>query len=187
MIIAHYEHRLPADYDIDLIRDRAKVRGPLWDDRQELYFKAFLLRDRGKFGATAHSFSSLYLWRHDQAFRDFLVGGGYKIVIDMFGRARIESWFALDARKGPGRDAQFAYRQDIQIDRDADLASTLSREMDRNADVARRTGTVASAIGIDVAAWTLTRVLLSEEEMTVDFGICYQMLYLARPLLDTLP
>jgi hypothetical protein len=29
MIIAHYAHRLPADYDIAIIRKRAKARGPV--------------------------------------------------------------------------------------------------------------------------------------------------------------
>jgi hypothetical protein len=39
MIVAHYEHRLPADYDLGLIRSRAQERGPLWDAKPELYFK----------------------------------------------------------------------------------------------------------------------------------------------------
>jgi hypothetical protein len=51
MIIAHYAHRLPADYDIKIIRDRAGRRGHLFDAIPELYFKAFLLRERGRFGA----------------------------------------------------------------------------------------------------------------------------------------
>jgi hypothetical protein len=53
MIIAHYGHRLPADYDIGIIRSRAHARGQLWDAVPELYFKAFLLRERGRFGASS--------------------------------------------------------------------------------------------------------------------------------------
>src|SRR5689334_4976620 len=109
MIIAHYGHRLPANYDIGLIRARAKERGPLWDATPELYFKGFLLRESGRHGAIANSYSSLYLWRQDEAFRDFLVDGRYKTVTDSFGRAEIETRFALDARKGNGDDARFAY------------------------------------------------------------------------------
>ena len=63
MIIAHYAHRLPADYDIGIIRDRAGRRGHLFDAIPELYFKAFLLRERGRFGAIQNEYSSLYLWR----------------------------------------------------------------------------------------------------------------------------
>ena len=56
MFIAHYGHRLPADYDLSIIRNRATQRGAVWDEMPELYFKAFLLRERGEFGATASTF-----------------------------------------------------------------------------------------------------------------------------------
>ena len=91
MIIAHYAHRLPADYDIDIIPNRARSRGHLFDAIPELYFKGFLLRERGRFGAIQNEYSSLYLWRRDEGVRDFLVGGRYKSVTDSFGRARIET------------------------------------------------------------------------------------------------
>lgn len=186
MIVAHYEHRLPADYDLGLIRSRAGERGPLWDAKPELYFKGFLLRESGHFGAATSSYSSLYLWRHDEAFRDFLVNGGYRIVVDMFGRARIETRVALDARKGAGRDARFAYRQDVAISPDADLAAAMTGEIERNADLSARAGIVAAVIGLDAEKWVFTRVLLSENEQT-DAGACYQILHLAQPLLDRLP
>ena len=83
MIIAHYAHRLPADYDIAIIRTRAKARGPVWDAIPGLYFKDFVLRECGRLGAIANEYSSLYLWQQDEAFR-----------------AAIETHFALDARKG---------------------------------------------------------------------------------------
>ena len=75
MFIAHYGHRLPADYDLSIIRNRAAQRGALWDDMPELYFKGFLLRERGQYGAISSEYSSLYLWQRDQYFRDALVGG----------------------------------------------------------------------------------------------------------------
>ena len=102
MIIAHYAHRLPADYDIAIIRKRAKARGPHWDAMAGLHFKGFLLRERGRLGAIANEYSSFYLWQQDEAFRDALVAGRYKTVTDSFGRAAIETRVALDARKGRG-------------------------------------------------------------------------------------
>src|SRR5260370_30354719 len=101
MIIAHYGHRLPENYDLELIRALTKERGPVWDARPELYFKAFLLREAGRFGAIANSFSSLYLWRQDGVYRDWLVSGGYKIITDRIGRGPIEARFAVDVRQGP--------------------------------------------------------------------------------------
>ena len=41
MLSKQYIHRLPADYDIGHVRERAARRGPLWDAAPGLGFKAF--------------------------------------------------------------------------------------------------------------------------------------------------
>jgi uncharacterized protein DUF4865 len=188
MIIAHYAHRLPADYDIAIIRNRAKSRGHLFDAIPELHFKGFLLRERGRFGAIQNEYSSLYLWRKDEGFRDFLVGGRTKSVTDSFGRAQIETRFALDARRGSGCEARFAYKETLDIPHDSDLTSAFAAEIERNGDIASEPGTVAAAVGVDVERWKFTRMLLSEREPSgVSGEETYQILYLAKPLFDTLP
>lgn len=188
MIIAHYGHRLPADYDHGFIRALTRERAPIWDARPKLYFKAFLLREAGRFGAISNHFSSLYLWRQDEAYRDWLVSGGYKIVTDPFGRADIETRFALDARKGSGQEARFAHRQDLDIPLDADLTAAFAQEIERNREIAAQPGTVAAAVGVDTRSWKFTRILLSTNAPNGnDNTVAYQMLHLARPLLDTLP
>ena len=89
MILAHYANRPPKNYDLEFIRELIRERAPIWDARPDLYFKAFMLREAGRLGAIANSFSSLYLWRHDVAYRDWLVSGGYKIVTDPFHDIRL--------------------------------------------------------------------------------------------------
>ncbi|MFH0299003.1 DUF4865 family protein [Bradyrhizobium sp. 31Argb] len=188
MITAYYAHRLPADYDVALIRERARQRGPLWDGVPELCFKGFLLRERGRFGAVASNYSSLYLWRQDEAFRDFLVSGRYKIVTDSFGRAEIQPGFALDARRGSGRLARFAYKEERSIATDADLTAAFAAEIEHNRATAEQPGSVAAVVSVDAQNWTFTRILLSENEPDRESaGVAYQILHLARPLLDTLP
>jgi len=188
MLIAHYGHRLPANYDLAIIRNRAKQRGAVWDAVPELYFKAFLLRERGSYGAIASEYSSLYLWQRDQSFRDALVGGRYKTVTDSFGRAAIETRVVLDARKGSARVARFAYKQEQDIALDADLSLVFASEIERNSAIARRPDVVAAAVGLDAQNWRITRILLSEEEPGEGrAGTAYQVLHLAKPLLDTLP
>lgn len=188
MTIAHYIHRLPADYDIGIIRSRARERGALWNDVPELYFKGFLLRERGRFGALASSYSSLYLWRTDEAFRNFLVSGRYKVVTDSFGRAEIETRFALDARKGRAGNARFLYREDQPVPIDADLTSALAAEIERNRQLGERPGTVAAVVGLDPKSWTITRILLSEQEPSgEERAVTYEVLHLAQPLLNSLP
>jgi hypothetical protein len=188
MIIAHYAHRLPADYDISIIRNRASARGHLFDAIPELHFKAFLLRERGRYGAIQNGYSSLYLWRKDEGFRDFLVGGRTRSVTDSFGRPQIETRFALDALKGSGKAARFLYKQEQLITHDTDLTSAFADEIARNRETAQESGVVAAAVGVDAQNWKFTRVLLSEREPTGARGEeAYQILYLAKPLLETLP
>jgi hypothetical protein len=188
MIIAHYAHRLPANYDIGIIRKRAKERGGLWDAVPELYFKGFLLRERGRFGAIQNEYSSLYLWRKDEGFRDFLVDGRTKSVTDSFGRPQIETRFVLDALKGSSDAARFLYKQEQAIAHDTDLTSAFAEEIARNREAAQEAGVVAAAVSVDAEMWKFTRVMLSEREPSGAKGEeAYQILYLAKPLLETLP
>ena len=106
MCIARYAHRLPADYDLGLIRTRVETRGQQWNATPGLYFKAFLLRERDRFGAAANSYTSLYLWRDADPFRDFLAAradaqtNSFMTVTSSFGRPQIDTWLPLDARRG---------------------------------------------------------------------------------------
>jgi hypothetical protein len=188
MIIAHYAHRLPADYDISIIRSRAKARGHLFDAIPEMHFKAFLLRERGRFGAIQNEYSSLYLWNKDEGFRDFLLTGRTKSVTDSFGRPRIETRFVLDALKGSGEAARFLYKQEQAIAHDTDLTSAFTDEIAKNREIAKQAGVVTAAVGVDAQNWKFTRVLVSEREPSGAKGEeAYQILYLAKPLLETLP
>lgn len=188
MLLAHYVHHLPADHDMARLHARASQRGPLWNDAPALFFKAFLLREKGKFGATANQYSSLYLWQQDAAFRDFLVNGRYNVVTESFGRAAIRTHVALDARKGTAHAARFAYVEEEDIAADAELSDVFRHAIERNCAVAAQAGTLAAVIGVDTAAWRLTRVRLSEAPPADDeTAICHQLLHLAQPLLETLP
>ncbi|ELW9447911.1 DUF4865 family protein [Burkholderia cenocepacia] len=187
MLTAYYVHRLPADYDLDIIRNRVRERGRLWDDTPDLLFKGFLLREAGRHGATENGYASFYLWRNEQAFARFVTDGRYRVVTDSFGRAPIDTQVALDARKGGASTGRFARLETIEIPADADLDAALAREIARNREAAAREGVVAAAVSLDPLRWRLTRALVTEHEPDDGGeGTVYQVLHLARPLLDTL-
>jgi len=188
MIMIHYQIRLPSDYDVGGIRKFLEQRGAVWDAVPELYFKAFLLREAGNFGAIANSFSSVYLWQHDKAFRDWLVRGGYKVVTDRFGRGEIETFFALDAFGGKGNQARFLYREDLDISPDADLTAAFAQEIELARERAIRPDVVSAAVGLDPRNWKFVRILLSQREpRESERGVAHEIVHLSRPLLDTLP
>ena len=70
--------------------------------------------------------------------------GKYNVVTDTFGRAGIETTFGLDASRGHGQAARFAYKQAFDIPLDADLPHACKIEIER-VYIAGRPGTVVAA------------------------------------------
>ena len=105
MFAKQYSHRLPADYDMGVIRRRAAQLGPLWDHAEGLLFKAFIAQEHG-----GNVYSSVYLWADPLQAADFLLGERFQKVLDSFGRPHIESWLPLDVQRGPAQNALSLYR-----------------------------------------------------------------------------
>ncbi len=187
MLIAHYAHRLPATYDLGLIRTRVRERGTLWSAVPELTFKAFLVREAGRYGAAANEYSSLYLWRRDDAFRDFLVDGRFKVVTDAFGRPPIRTWVGLEARRGSGSEARFASIQEADLPVDTDLTDALAAEAAWCREVSTEPDVVVATAGLDAGSWRALRVVVTESEPDGKTpGTWYEVGHLAQPLLASL-
>ena len=180
MLIKQYAHRLPADYDMQRIRDRAVTRGPDWDETAGLVFKAFLMRERDRNGAAGNVYASVYLWRDPVEAAAFLTGPRFLNVVATFGRPRIETWLPLDVQLGTAPAARWLLREDACVPDGTDLAAFRRDEITGNAAIIQRAGTLAVFSGLDLAAWRLSRFTLSAERPSAS-GTCYEILYLAAP------
>ncbi|HTD05551.1 DUF4865 family protein [Undibacterium sp.] len=188
MFAMQYSHRLPADYDMQRIRERAAQRGPLWDATEGLAFKAFVSRTRGRDGATDNLYASVYLWLDPASAAAFVMDERFQAVIDSFGRPRVETWLPLDARSGKQQQAVSLYREEILIEPAADLIAVRAAEIERNRHVARRPDTVAVWTALDPEAWRLVRFTLSADAPDPARGsTVYEVLHLAKPGLGRLP
>ncbi len=184
MFAMQYSHRLPADYDMQTIRQRAARRGPLWDDTEGLAFKAFVAQERGRHGATGHLYASVYLWLDPAAAVRFLMGERFQSVIDSFGRPRVETWLPLDARAGTGRaqQAHSLLREERALDAAMDRIAFQATEAESNRERAARPDTVAIWTALDLASWRLVRFTLSTRAPEhVDGATAYEVLHLAKP------
>ncbi|MDB5984746.1 MAG: hypothetical protein JWQ69_5761 [Pseudomonas sp.] len=187
MLAKQYSHRLPADYDMNIIRQRVTERGPLWDETEGLAFKAFVVQTRGQYGAVGNLYASVYLWIDVQAATDFIMGERFESVINSFGRPSIETWLPIDARKGPAKQALSLYREDLPFAETADRRALMSAEVERNQGIAQRADTVAVATAIDVTSWKLVRLTLSSAAPDSGHaGVAYEVLHLAQPGLESL-
>lgn len=100
-----YEFTLPADYDMEIIRERVRRLGHMFDHRKGLGLKAFLIRTAGVGGSSVNQYAPFYLWNAADAMGRFLVGGGFHNIVRDFGRPPVRHWTVLAALAGPARHA----------------------------------------------------------------------------------
>ena len=180
MFAKQYSHRLPADYDMGVIRRRAAQLGPLWDHAEGLLFKAFIAQERGQ--APGNVYASVYLWADPLQAADFLLGERFQKVLDSFGRPHIESWLPLDVQRGPAQNALSLYREEWALEPGVDRAALLAEGKRRNQQLADSPDTFAVFLALDVQAWRLIRITLSGQALNAEHpGTGYQVFYLARP------
>lgn len=85
MLLLHYEFTLPPSFDMQAIRRRIEDKRHLFDHHEGLRWKAWLLSDAARHGASANRYAPLYLFEHAAAARDFLLGPLYAGVTQTFG------------------------------------------------------------------------------------------------------
>ncbi|MCJ2056510.1 DUF4865 family protein [Methylobacterium sp. J-048] len=183
MLVARYRHRLPADYPMERIRARIAERAPAWDAMPGLVFKAVTIEERVR-GAAANAYSSLYLWRDAGAAADFLVGSGFRAVIESFGRPHVETWLAFDVSLGAAATTVALSEEMRPVGPDADLTRLRETEQARGRDLAAQPGILASVAGLDPMAWRLTRFTLHADP--TDARPQAEVAYLAAPGLAAL-
>ncbi|MGY2047904.1 DUF4865 family protein [Methylobacterium sp. JK268] len=180
MLVMQYGHRLPADYAMDRIRERAARRGPLWDAAPGLVFKAFALREHGRDGATDNAYASFYLWREAAAATAMLTDDRFAAVEAGFGRPEVALLAPIAWGAGPA-EAIRSLRQEVwAVPPGTDLAALRRREAASVAD-ALAGGAAACLSALDPGSWLLTRLTLAREPDTDAPGRAFTVLHLASP------
>ena len=101
MYAMQYAINLPADYDMQIIRDRVAATGRLMDDFAGLEFSACLIREKAR-GATRNAYAPFYVWRDIDGMRSFCWGeSGYSSIVRDFGRRPIQDWTVAQLVPGP--------------------------------------------------------------------------------------
>jgi hypothetical protein len=181
MLLTQYAHRLPADYGMERIRQRAATRGPEWDSYPGVAFKAFLVRERGIHNASGNVYSSLYLWKEAGALSSFLTSDGFRNVIATFGRPEIETWFVLDSAFKQAASPRLVQKTEEILAPGTDLTELAKHETRQNRNRIEDRGIFAAISAIDTRAWRIARFILSGGEPYSRQGIVYEVAYFARP------
>lgn len=162
MLVLRYRHRLPADYAMGRIRERAAGRGPLWDTAPGLAFKAFTATEAGGPGGSDNGYASTYLWLDPGAATAFLTDDRFRAVIDGFGRPRVGIALPLAVAAGSAAGAAHLTHERIALAAGCDLAALRAAEAERAA-AAVAAGACAAVSALDPEAWQLVRVALHRD------------------------
>ncbi|TWE20648.1 uncharacterized protein DUF4865 [Kitasatospora atroaurantiaca] len=179
-----YEISLPADYDMQIIRQRVATKGHLMDDFPGLGLKAFLIRERGVHASPVNQYAPFYLWRTAEGMAAFLRSPGFAGLAADFGRPPVQHWLGVGFRPGPARDLtpRTATRRTEPLPADADPAQAVSRAL---AELPDGPGLHSAAVALDPRRWELLRFALWEHGAPDD-ETRYEVLHLSHPELTAL-
>jgi hypothetical protein len=191
MLAMQYEITLPADYDMQIIRDRVATTGHLLDAYPGLGLKVFLIRERGVDGSTANQYAPFYLWADAAGAASFLwSGAGFTAILRDFGRPVVQTWIGGTAhqRSDWRNPPAYAVRQKTALAGDADLVGVARSADARLAEAVAAGETQLGAYGIDPRTWELVTVTLHEQRPEVpDAAELFQVLHAAAPERRQLP
>jgi hypothetical protein len=186
MITMQYRIVLPADYDMDIIRQRVAERGHLTDRFPHLAFKAYLIADR----STTHGhggenlYAPFYLWHNTQGMNEFLGGAGFAAVVDSFGRPVVQTWSVWRADAAADlSSATYATRELAPIPAHATLGELRDAEQARlQTDLDQ--GALAAVSAYDPAHWNVVRFRLWRDAVKQPDGDnvdLYQVAHISQP------
>jgi hypothetical protein len=192
MIAMQYDITLPADYDMQIIRDRVASTGHLLDSYPGLGVKAFLIRERGVDGATVNQYAPFYLWADAAGAASFLWSGiGFTAILRDFGRPVVNTWIGGTVHQAPSwrTPPAYAVRQKTALAVDADIVEVAHSTDCRQAAAVAAGEVQLAAYGIDPGSWELVTINLTERrpDNAPDGAELFQVLHTAAPERRHLP
>jgi len=165
MLAMQYSFTFPADYPMDIIRQRIANNGHKTDDFPGLIFKTYLMSK--KTGPdTENRYAPFYLWKDAEAMNGFLTHPGFMRLSQDFGWPSVRIWSVLTEKRLPSLiHAHHATRVLTSLPPYTDLADLRANEAERAAkDV--DDGALAAVTALEPVTWTLVRFRLWTEPPT---------------------
>ncbi|MFF3264454.1 DUF4865 family protein [Streptomyces sp. NPDC002932] len=177
-----YEITLPADYDMDIIRDRVAAKGHLLDDFPGLGIKAYLIRERGE-DSPVNQYAPFYLWSTPEGMNSFLWGSGFQGVVRDFGRPEVRHWTGLSFAQGPSSAAlpRSATRRRAPVPESAAPADAVEAALEESRRLAKAPGAVVTALAVDPRHWELVHFTLWDGPAPEEPGERFEVLHVSRP------
>lgn len=163
MLAMQYNITLPADYDMEIIRQRIASKGHLMNNFPHLEFKAFLYacRDGGRVISRENLYAPFYLWRNPAGLNTFLCGKGFAALTEAFGRPKVTIWSVWHAELTSSFEtATFATREIMSIAPQMELEQLQKLEIEQTMNDVREKGALAAIVAFEPTNWKMVRFRL---------------------------
>lgn len=123
MLAMQYCFTLPADYPMEIIRQRIANSGHLLDNAPQLIIKAYFYALKGEHSAE-NRYAPFYLWNSSSGMREFLLSSGFVGLTQSLGWPQVNHWLPWFTQFDRARlhDARFASVTHQRIQPFSDLA-----------------------------------------------------------------
>jgi hypothetical protein len=185
-----YTFTLPADYPMDVIRQRVARTGHLLDDWPGLGLKAYLVRERGKDGSPVNQYAPFYLWHSVEGMNSFLWEGAFQRPTDDFGRPSVRQWTGLACEEGgaAGAPARAAVLRRRPVPEGVPLAEAAAAAVRETGRLAAGDGALLAAAVVDTGRWELLHFTLHAGDVPDGVaGEVFRVLHLSEPGRALLP
>lgn len=157
MLAMQYNFTLPADFDMEVIRQRVITKGPLVEGFPGLGFKAFLYARRGEHGPE-NLYAPFYLWDDNEAMNRLLGGEVFAGVSSAFGWPSVKMWSVIHALKTPAlREAHYFSREILPIAPHTALEKLQNTETELAQSAVTRDGALTAVAAFEPTTWSLVR------------------------------
>ncbi|MDQ0708610.1 hypothetical protein QFZ52_001262 [Arthrobacter woluwensis] len=182
MYAMQYQVGLPADYDMEIIRERVRTTGPLLDGFAGLEFKAYLIQEKAQ-GAPRNAYAPFYVWRDIDGMRNFCWGEpGYSSIVRDFGRQPIQDWTVHRLVAGPGDYSQARSLSITNTPLPTGIAPARCLDAIAQQFLSRVSeSTISLVSAVDVTTWNVVLVELSSapsDQRSTDSDI-YEVLHVS--------
>jgi len=166
MIAMQYSFTFPADYDMQIIRNRIASKGHTFDDFPGLIFKAFLhaSKDIAPTNSNDNQYGALYLWEDAEAMNGFLTHPGFVALTQAFGWPQIKVWSIWGhALLDDIKNARYASREIVQITPYSSLVALQENEQAWITSAMDHPSILAAVSAFEPTTWAAVRFRLWQQ------------------------
>ncbi len=161
MLAMQYNINLPADYDMNIIKDRVHKNGFKTDGFNNLELKAYLIAEKEKYDNIQNEYAPFYVWNGVEGMNQFLLGGPFNNILDSFGWTSVNTWQIIHAKVEKSGGTQYATITKTKIQACLNFLEWNEEQQQIYEEQLNHSDTMTSIVAYNPSTWEVCNFLIS--------------------------